>query len=139
MRILSVVSAGALALALTSVGSSTGSTREQVFTSRYENVLGTSLDLKVSSSSGVQAKRAEAAVLDEMNRESRILSSWSQDSEFSRWARTHNQPIAVSPTLFDVLGLYDQWRVRTNGALNASAGEVIGVWKNAERARRLPS
>jgi thiamine biosynthesis lipoprotein ApbE len=139
MRILSVVSAGALALALTSVGGSTGSMREQVFTSRYENVLGTSLDLKVSASSRLQAKRAEAAVLDEMNRESSILSSWSADSEFSRWARTHNQPITVSPTLLDVLGLYDQWRVRTNGALNASAGEVISVWKKAERARRLPS
>jgi hypothetical protein len=35
--------------------------------------------------------------------------------------------------------MYDQWGVRTHGALNASAGAIIGVWKDAERARRLPS
>ncbi len=139
MRILSVASAGALALALTSIGGSTGGAREQVIASRYENVLGTSMELKVLASSRAQAERAQTAVLHEMDRESRILSSWSPDSEVSRWSRTHNQPVAVSPELFEVLGMYDQWRARTNGALNASAGEVIGVWKDAERARRLPS
>jgi FAD:protein FMN transferase len=139
MRILSVVSAGALALALTSVGGSTIGAREQVFTSRYENVLGTSLDLKVLAASRSQAERAEAAALDEISRQSGILSSWSPDSEFSRWSRTHNQAIPVSPELLEVLGMYDQWRVRTSGALNASAGEVIDVWKDAERAHRMPS
>jgi FAD:protein FMN transferase len=139
MRNLSVISAGALALALTSAGGSATGVRDQLFTSRYDNVLGTSLDLKLAASSHAQADRAEAAVLNEMNRQSRILSSWSPDSEFSRWARTHNQPVAVSPELFEVLGMYDQWRERTHGALNASAGEVIGVWKDAERAQRLPS
>jgi FAD:protein FMN transferase len=139
MRILSVVAAGALALALTGAGGSTAGAREQIFLSRYENVLGTSLDLKVLAPSRAQAERAEAAALKEMDRQSRILSSWSPHSEFSQWSRTHNQAVAVSPELFEVLGMYDQWRTRTNGALNASAGEVIGVWRDAERARRLPS
>ena len=147
MRILSFASAGvvalavtgAAALAFTGLGGSTAGARDQVFTSRYENVLGTSLDLKLSAPSHAAAERAQAAVLAEMDRQSRILSSWSPDSEFSRWSRTHNQPVAVSPELFEVLGMYDQWRVRTNGALNASAGQLIGVWKDAERARRLPS
>jgi thiamine biosynthesis lipoprotein len=139
MRILSVVSAAALALALTSVGGSTIGAREQIFTSRFENVLGTSLDLKVLASSRAQAEHAEAAVLNQMDRESRILSSWSPDSEFSRWSRTHNQPVTVSPELLEVLSMYDRWRTRTNGALNASAGEVIGVWQAAERTHRPPS
>ncbi len=139
MRFLSIVSASALALALTGAGGSSTGAREQVFAFRHENVLGTSLDLKVAAPSRAQAERAEAAVLNEMDRQSRILSSWSPDSEFSRWSRTHNQPVAVSPELFEVLGMYDQWRVRTHGALNASAGAIIGVWKDAERARRLPS
>src|SRR5277367_3341838 len=120
MRILSVVSAGALALALTSAGGSTIGAREQVFTSRYENVLGTSLDLKVLAQSRAQAKRAETALLNEIKRESGILSSWSPESEFSRWSKTHHQAVSVSPELLEVLGMYDQWRTRTNGALNAS-------------------
>ncbi len=139
MRILSIVSAGALALALTSAGGSVGGGSEQVFISRYENVLGTSLDLKIAAASRAQAERAQTAVLNEIDRQSRILSSWSPDSEFSRWSRTHDQPVAVSPELFEVLGLYDRWRVQTGGALSASAAEVIQVWKQAERARRLPS
>ncbi len=78
MQILSVVAAGALALALTSVGGSTTGAREQIFTSRYENVLGTSLDLKVVAPSRSQAERAEAAALKEIDRQSRILNTWSQ-------------------------------------------------------------
>ncbi len=78
-------------------------------------------------------------MLNEIDRESHILSSWSPDSEISRWSRTRNQPVAVSPELFEVLGMYDRWRDRTNGALDASAGEVIGVWKAAEKAGHLPS
>ncbi len=144
MRILSVISAGALALAIltpefTSAAGSAPALRPQVFTSHFENVLGTSLDLKVEASSRGQANRAEAAVLHEIGRQSRILSSWSPDSEFSRWSRTHNQPVPVSPELREVLGMYDQWRDRTAGALDASAGSVIGVWKQAERGGRPPS
>jgi FAD:protein FMN transferase len=139
MRFLPVVSAGAVALACMIAYGSGGGAREQVFNFHLENVLGTSLDLKIAAPSRAQAERAETALRSEIDRESSILSSWSPDSEFSRWSRTHNQAVAVSPELFEVLGLYDQWRVRTKGALNASAGEVIAVWKGAERARRLPS
>src|SRR5215472_4932044 len=101
MRILSVVSVSALALAmmapeLTNASGSAPASREQLFISHYENVLGTSLDLKAAASSRAQADRAQGAVLHEMDRQSRILSSWSPDSEFSRWVRTHNQPVSVS-------------------------------------------
>jgi thiamine biosynthesis lipoprotein ApbE len=139
MRVLSVVSAGAAALALTIAAVAIAGVREQVFIFQRENVLGTSLDLKVGASSRAQAERAETALVHEIDRESSILSSWSPDSEFSRWARTHDQAVPVSPELFEVLGLYDQWRERTKGALNPSAGEVIAVWKEAERAGHLPS
>ena len=99
MRILSVVCAGALALAFTSAGGSTIGMREQVFTCRHENVLGTSLDLKFVALSRAQADRAEGAVLREISRQSNILSSWSRDSEFSRWARTHDEAVTVSAEL----------------------------------------
>src|SRR5439155_15481674 len=100
--------------------------------------LGTSLDLKVAAASAAQAHKAETAVLNEISREAKILSSWDETSEFSRWARTHNQAVPVSPDLFEVLGMYDQWRTRTNGALDPSAESVIRVWKAAAKANRLP-
>src|SRR5580700_3456262 len=126
MRILSIASAGALVLALATAGSSAltnskVSAADRFFNFSYDNVLGTSLDLKVAAPSAAQAQKAEAAVLHEIDREAKILSSWDADSEFSRWSRTHNRAVPVSSELFDVLAMYDQWRVRTGGALDASA------------------
>lgn len=138
MRILSIVSASALALALATAGGSTTNTREHIYTFHYENVLGTSLELKVGAASMAQAQRAETAVLKEISRESAILSSWDQASEFSRWSRTRGTAVPVSDDLFRILGMYDQWRARTHGALDASAETVIRVWKNAAKENRLP-
>jgi thiamine biosynthesis lipoprotein ApbE len=85
------------------------------------------------------AHKAETAVLNEIARESKILSSWDPDSEVSRWARTRGRAVPVSNELFQVLGMYDQWRARTGGALDASAQSVIQVWQAAAKANRLPA
>ena len=120
-------------------GSSTTSTRGRVYVFQYENVLGTSLEMKVVASSAAQSEKAEKAVLAEIERESRILSSWDPDSEFSRWFRTMGQPVIISPELFEVLSLFDKWRGLTDGALDASAEAITRVWKNAAAEKRLPS
>jgi thiamine biosynthesis lipoprotein ApbE len=49
------------------------------------------------------------------------------------------QPLAVSPELFDTLDRFDRWRERTNGALDAAAETVSGVWKAAASAGRMPA
>ncbi len=139
MRILSTVSAAALALALATAGSSSVSNLDHTYYFAWDNVLGTSLDLKVVAPSSRQAQKAETAVLNEIARESKILSSWDQQSEFSRWFRTQGQPVHVSEELFQVLGMYDQWRARTNGALDPSAEAVIEVWKAAAKANHMPA
>ena len=139
MRILSTVSAAAIALALATAGSSSVGDSGRTYTFAWDNVLGTSLDLKVVAPSMSQARKAESVVLAEIDRESKILSSWDQSSEFSRWFRTQGQAVPVSPELYQVLGMYDQWRARTNGALDPSAESVIQVWKAAAKANRLPT
>ncbi|MBZ5661987.1 MAG: DUF2271 domain-containing protein [Acidobacteriia bacterium] len=120
-------------------GSSTTSLREPLYVFRYENVLGTSLEIKVKASSAAQSEQAEQAVLAEIDRESRILSSWDPQSEFSNWFRTMGEPVRVSPELFEVLSLFDKWRSLTNGALDASAEIITRVWKRAAAEGRLPS
>ncbi len=139
MRVLSIISAGALALALVTAGSSTIGSSGQQFSFHYDNVLGTSLDLKVIAASAAQAHKADVAARAEIERQSKILSSWDPESEVSRWTRTRGEPVHVSADLFSVLGMFDQWRSRTNGALDASAETVIRVWKNAAKANRLPA
>jgi thiamine biosynthesis lipoprotein ApbE len=41
--------------------------------------------------------------------------------------------------LLEVLGLFDQWRERTDGALDASAESISRVWRQAAAAKRLPT
>jgi len=112
---------------------------EKAYAGHYENVLGTSLEIKVIASSEAQADRAERAVLADIERENHILSSWDSSSEFSAWFRTTGCAVRVSPELFEVLDLFDLWRARTNGALDASAEVVTRVWKRAAAENRLPT
>ncbi|HZX73239.1 MAG TPA: FAD:protein FMN transferase, partial [Cyclobacteriaceae bacterium] len=109
------------------------------YISNFENVLGTSLELRVTTSSEKEVGRAEEIALAEIDRISKILSAYDQNSEFSRWLKTKDEAIVVAPELFDVLQLFDVWRERTQGALDASAETVSRVWKKAGELQHIPS
>ena len=128
-----------LLLAPCRAGSSSVSTSGRLYVFHYENVLGTSLEMKVEASSPAQSEKAEKMVLAEIDRESHLLSSWDPESEFSRWFRSVDQPVKVSPELFEVLSLFDKWRGLTDGAIDASAEAITRVWKRAAVEKRLPS
>ncbi len=103
----------------------------QVYQFNHENVLGTSFELKVVASSEQLATSAELVVLEEIDRLNSILSTYDPTSEVSCWQRTLNTEEPVSSELFDVLTLFDQWKVKTGGALNASTGLASALWKKA--------
>src|SRR5580765_256939 len=88
-----------------------------LYVSRFENVLGTSMELKISATSQADASIAENTVMQEIGRMTKILSAYDPNSEFSTWFKTSGQPVHISKELFDVLNLFDQWRVHTSGAL----------------------
>jgi thiamine biosynthesis lipoprotein ApbE len=111
----------------------------RVHTFNHEQILGTSLELKVVARATRTAARAEAAALAEIERQADILSSYDATSEFSRWFSTRNVAVPVSPELFEVLSLFDAWRALTSGALDASAEAASRVWKTAAARQRLPS
>jgi thiamine biosynthesis lipoprotein ApbE len=135
--VLLVVSGALVALWLGAASLHLG--RDHTYISHYENILGTSLELKIDAAAVRDADHAEEAALAEIERERQILSAWDSGSEFSRWVRTRGEAVAVSPELFDVLEMFDRWRERTNGALDASAEAVTRVWKQAEARQALPS
>lgn len=110
-----------------------------IYTRQYENVLGTSLEIKLRAPDAATEQKAEAAVLAEIDRENAILSAWQPNSEFSVWLKTRNTPVKVSPELLDVLSLFDGWRQQTGGALDASAETAVRVWKSAEADQRTPT
>ncbi len=105
----------------------------------HEGVLGTSLELRFASHQTSAATAAETAALAEFDRLGKILSGYDATSEFRQWLMTRGEPRRVSPELFEVLALFDTWRERTGGALDASA-EVAGrLWKTAAQNQRVPS
>jgi thiamine biosynthesis lipoprotein len=132
-----VVSLVLLTSSLGGSGSLPGGRR--FYTFHHENVLGTSLELKVAAATETAAEKAEEAALQEIDRQAKILSAYDSESEFARWNRTSGEAVKVSPELFEVLGLFDHWREQTGGALDAAAEAVCRVWKAAGAAQRPPS
>jgi FAD:protein FMN transferase len=110
-----------------------------IYVFNYENVLGTSLELKVRCETQKAATLAECSALNEVIRLSKILSSYDSNSEFSRWLRTTNTPVIVSSELIEVLDLFDLWRLRTAGAINPSAQLINELWMKASATGCLPT
>jgi thiamine biosynthesis lipoprotein len=139
LRPVSFTAIVVILLGVSSAGDPSAAHREPLYSFNYESVLGTSLELKIGAGSLDQAEKAEAAARGEIAREAKILSAWDPGSEFSHWLQTSGQPVRVSRELFEVLALFDQWRARSNGALDASAEVMTRLWKGAEKEGRAPS
>src|SRR5262245_17024856 len=112
---------------------------ERTYVFHHENVLGTSLQLRVAAGTSAAATRAEARALSEIDRQAKILSGYDRESEFSRWMKTRDVAVPVSSDLFEVLSRFDRYRAVTGGALDAAAEAVTQAWKSAAEAQRVPS
>jgi thiamine biosynthesis lipoprotein ApbE len=114
--------------------------KQQLYVSNYENVLGTSLQFKITSTSETNAERAENAALAEIDRLSNIFSAYNDNSEFSQWIKQDlNKPVKVSKEFFEMLSLFEQWKSRTKGALDASAAVATKLWSNAAKKQQVPT
>lgn len=111
----------------------------KAFAFHHENVLGTSLEVRIHATSEADADRAEAAVLGEIDRLTNILSTYNPNSEASRFLRSNKQTLAMSAELFEILSLFDTWKSRTNGALDPAAEVISQAWNQAARNGRKPT
>jgi FAD:protein FMN transferase len=105
----------------------------------YENVLGTSLELRVLADDLGCAQWAEARVLDEIDRLARVYSSYDAASEFSRWQAARGRPIRLSTELFQMLSACDRWNARSGGAFDPRVEILSRLWRTAEKRARLPT
>jgi len=112
---------------------------EEAFTFQHENILGTSLELRVFTADPSAAERAEARVLAEIDRLSNLFSTYTPNSEFSRWQRSPlGQNTPVSRELFDVLAASDKYREMSRGAFQPAARVLSALWSRSEAEQRLP-
>lgn len=109
------------------------------FAFHHENVMGTSLEMRVLADDRTAASRAEDRALREIDRLSAIFSNHEPTSEFRRWQSTREGPAAVSPELFEVLRASDRWREASRGAFDPRVQALAQLWKGCAREGRTPT
>jgi thiamine biosynthesis lipoprotein len=107
------------------------------FVFRREHLLGTSLEFRVFSQDQATAKSSYDAALAEIERCSRIYSTYDPQSEASRWMT--GELVAVSSELADLLKSCDRWRELSRGAFDVSVGEASASWAEAARTGQPPT
>lgn len=106
----------------------------------HENVLGTSMELRVRADSPEAAGRAEAAALAEIDRLAKVSSGYDLSSEFRRWLdRPVGAAVKVSPELLEVFQGADHWMASTAGAFDPRVQIFSALWANAAKEGRPPA
>ena len=103
----------------------------------HENVMGTSLELRVEADSERSASEAESRVLKEIDRLSAIFSNYDASSELRRWQA--GSAAKVSSELFDLLQASDWWHDASGGAFDPRVQTLITLWKTSAKQGRTPS
>lgn len=109
------------------------------FTFQREDVMGTSLELRLAADDLEAARSAEARVLREIDRLSRILSGYDEASEFRRWQAGGERPVKASSELFRLLQACDDWRERSGGAFDPRVEAMSSLWTRAASQHRMPT
>ncbi len=140
--VLSIVFCGLAEMAVSRCEANENSRREidsGEFVSRHENVLGTSLVLRVHADSRQSAQSAERVVLSEIDRLSRIFSRYDSASELSRWCRGEIADGRVSTDLYGIFARSRDWNAKTAGAFDIRAQVYANLWQAAAKSGRMPT
>ncbi len=107
------------------------------FYAHHDHVIGTSLDVWITATDETAAEQAEDAILAEIERLRCVFSLYDPDSELSRLNRTR-EPMRASLDMIEVLKQYEIFQAKSGGAFNGQLGELVRVWKEAEKTQREP-
>ena len=128
-----------LAYLISAIPQASASSHSGILSAHFDQILGTSMDLKIIANTFEIAEKAEKVVLDEIKRLSNILGSFDSSTEFSRWQKTMNQAVPVSDELHSVLQSFDVWNKKTSGVIQSAAEEINQLWNFAAMENKLPS
>ncbi|ENX33622.1 hypothetical protein F889_02285 [Acinetobacter colistiniresistens] len=100
-----------------------------------DHILGTSLDVVVTTAHQQDAEKVLQAIQTEVARLDQILSVWRDDSEISQL--NHEQHIEASSELYEVIAACEQWRSATCGGFDARLGQLIQLWEHSNQVQNL--
>jgi thiamine biosynthesis lipoprotein ApbE len=111
-----------------------------VFEFHHENVLGTSLELRIQCADSGQAQRAEAAALERIDQLNMVFSTYRPDSQLSRFIGLEvGASMQVDPLLCRVLKQCENWKRISHGAFEPSVQGLSQRWKGAVEQGVVPS
>ena len=103
--------------------------------------MGTMLAFQTFSDDDKKVERVFKDAQREIERLVDILSDYSSESETVLLSQKEKvgQWQSVSPELWEVLQVCDQWHRRTDGAFDASIGQLSILWRKARKSKTVPS
>jgi thiamine biosynthesis lipoprotein len=114
--------------------------RAENFTFNHENVLGTSLELRVNADTQAAADAAEAAGLKEIDRLNKIFSTYDRESELSQFLSAPiGKSLPISRELASALALCEHWIAATRGAFHPAAELFTREWQQAAEDGKVPT
>ncbi|MFM7130146.1 MAG: FAD:protein FMN transferase, partial [bacterium] len=106
----------------------------------HENILGTSLDLRVAAENLNSARLAESAVLASIERQAKVYSTYDASSELSRLQqRPVGEAVRASAGLRRMLSHSQLWNERTAGAFDVRIESLSRLWSNASKTGQMPT
>lgn len=106
----------------------------------HENILGTSLDLRIQAESLEEARTAESRILASIERQSKIYSTYDSASELSRLQmKPIGEPVRSSTELRRLVRLSQKWNEQTAGAFDVRVERLSQLWTKAAKLGQLPA
>lgn len=103
--------------------------------------MGTILSFQAFSDDETRVERVFGEARREVQRLVEILSDYGAETETVLLSRPEKvgQWQTVSPELWEVLEVCDRWHDLTDGAFDASVGQLSVLWRKARKSKTLPS
>ena len=114
------------------------SAKEFVF--HHENVLGSSLELRLTVDTEANAEIAQTAALQEIDRLAEVFSHYSSTSEFSTLCSLpigHSMPLSFE--LSRTLQACERWNRTSKGAFSPAIESLTRTWSEAQQAGKCPT
>lgn len=113
--------------------------RGGVFAFHREHILGTSLEVQVAAADEETARAAEQAVVTEIERLSKVFSSYDPESELRRWQGRPDQVVKISPELLEMLRSCERWTALSRGAFHPGVEGLSRLWREAAQTGTVPT
>lgn len=103
--------------------------------------MGTLLAFQAFSSDPLRVETAFNEARQVVDKLVDVLSDYSSESETSLLSQSGKvgQWQSVSPELWEVLQVCDRWHKQSDGAFDASIGQLSVLWRKARKAKTIPS